>query len=377
MGSRNAGLRSTLVVFQFAVSVILLIGTMVIYRQMQFLLHSTTGFNKEQVIMIQGTDALREQTSTFREELMQESVVTAVSVSDFLPVNETKRNMNTYWKEGKTHEDAGFGAQTWLVDDDYLSTFGMKLAAGRNFSAAMPSDSDAVIINEAFAKQLGVANPLGEIITNGRNHKRIIGIVSNFNFETMKRQVGPLCMLLGNSSSMVSVKVKTADMHQTLTAIEKVWKHYVPHQMLRYRFLDESYAAMYADVQRTGTIFTGFAVLAVVIACLGLFALSAFMAEQRSKEVGIRKVLGASSANLFALLSGNFLKLVGIALLIAIPAGWLLMHQWLQDYTYRIALGPDVFVLAAITILLIAFVTICYQSIKAAIANPVRSLRSE
>jgi len=376
-GSKATGLRSTLVVFQFTVSVVLLIGTAVIYKQMQYILNSKTGFDKEQVVMIKGTDALRGQSVSFKNELLQLPFVRNVSVSDFLPVAGTKRNGNMFWQEGKTQEDAGISGQHWEVDDSYLPTLGMKLLAGRNFSKAMPTDSQATIINKAMADKLGYKDPVGKMITNGWEHKTIIGVVDNFYFESLKQQVAPLCLVLGNSNSIVSVKVQAANMKEALAVIQGVWKSFIPHQPMRYDFLDESYAAMYADVQRTGYLFTGFAVLAIIVACLGLFALSAFMAEQRSKEIGIRKVLGASVANVFTLLTANFLKLVLLSLVIAVPLGWLMMNRWLQDYTYRISITWDVFAVAAVVILIIAVSTIFFQAIKAAIANPVKSLRSE
>ena len=372
-GSKNAGLRGALVVFQFTTSLILLIGTLVIYRQMQFILNKKIGFDKDQVVMIQGTNTLSKQTASFKSELLKLPEVKNVSVSDFLPVAGSKRNGNTFWKEGKAKEEGGVSAQNWVVDDSYIPTLGMKIIAGRNFSKVMPTDSQAVIINKAMADKIGYANPLGKKITNGANYT-IIGIVENFNFETMRQQIDPLCMFLGNSNSVVSVKVNGADIKKTLTSITNVWKTFLPNQAIRYDFLDESYASMYADVQRMGLIFTSFAVLAIVIACLGLFALAAFMAQQRSKEISIRKVLGASVSNVFALLTGNFLKLVFISLLIAIPIGWWLMQKWLQDYTYRISITWDVFALSGLAILIIALITICYQAVKAAIANPVKSL---
>ncbi len=375
-GSKHAGLRGALVVFQFTTSLILLIGTIVIYRQMQFILNKKIGFDKDQVVMIQGTNTLNNQTASFKNELLKLPEVKDVSVSDFLPIAGSKRNFNTFWKEGKIKEEAGVHAQNWVVDNDYIPTFGMKIIAGRNFSKDMPTDSQAVIINKAMADQIGYKDPLGKVITNGDNYT-IIGVVENFNYESMKREIDPLCMFLGNSNSVVSVKVNGADMKKALAAINGVWKSFLPNQTMRYDFLDESYAAMYADVQRMGLIFTSFAVLAIVIACLGLFALAAFMAEQRSKEISIRKVLGASVTNVFALLTTNFLKLVIISLLIAVPIGWFMMQKWLQDYTYRISITWDIFAISGAFVLLIALVTICWQAIKSAVANPVKSLRSE
>ena len=215
------------------------------------------------------------------------------------------------------------------------------------------------------------------MITNGGEHLTIIGEVDNFYYESVKQQVNPLIMVLGNSNSIISVKVNAADMKTALASISGVWKKFLPNQTMRYNFLDQSYASMYADVQRMQYIFTGFAILAIIIACLGLFALAAFMAGRRSKEVSIRKVLGASVANVFALLTRNFLKLILISLLIAVPAGWFLMQKWLQDYTYRISITWDVFAISGVVVLMIALITICWQAIRAAVANPVKSLRSE
>lgn len=376
-GSKNATLRSTLVVFQFTASIVLLIGTFVIYRQMQYITNTKPGFEKDQVIVIQGANTLRERTTTFKNELSKLSQVKNVSVSDYLPVAGTKRDGNTFWKEGKTKEEAGVGGQKWIVDDGYVQTFGMKIIAGRDFLKTMPTDSQAVIINKTMADQIGYKEPIGKMITNGWQHLTIIGIVEDFKFESMKQKVEPLCLMLGNSNGIVSVKVNAAEMNETVTAISNLWKSFLPHQPFRYVFLDESFANMYADVQRTGLIFTSFSVLAIIVACLGLFGLAAFMAEQRSKEISIRKVLGASVTALFGLLTGNFLKLVLISLVIAIPIGWFLMNKWLQDYEYRISISWEIFLLSGLAVMVIALTTICYQAIKAVVANPIKSLRTE
>ena len=376
-GSKNTGLRSTLVIFQFTTSIILLIGTVVIYRQMQYVLHTKTGFDKDLVVMIQGAGTLGRRTADLKSELLKLPQVQQVSVSGYLPVAGTKRDGNPFWKEGKVKEDAPVSGQRWAIDDSYISTFGMKMVAGRNFSSAMPTDSQAAVINQAMADKIGYKDPIGKMITNGWEHFTIIGIVENFHFESMKQQVEPLCMVLRYSNDIVSVKIKGGDVKKTLTDITGTWKSFVPNQPIRYTFLDERFAAMYADLERTGIIFTCFAVLAIIVACLGLFALAAFMAEQRSKEMSIRKVLGASVAGLFMLLVRNFLKLILISMIIAVPIGWLLMQKWLEDYVYRISITWDVFLLAGLAILAIALATICYQAIKAVIANPIKSLRSE
>jgi putative ABC transport system permease protein len=377
LGGKHAGLRGTLVVFQFSISIILLIGTSVIYQQMQYILQSPIGFDKNQVVMIEGTDILKNQTASFRNELVKSPLITNASVSDFLPVSGTKRNGNSFWKEGMQHTDAGINGQHWIVDENYLPTLGMKLLAGRNFSADMPTDAKATIINKVMADKLGYTDPVGKTITNGYEKLNIIGVVDNFYFESMKQQVEPLCLLSGNSNSIISVRAGSSNMKQVLAFLQDTWKKFVPNQTMRYAFMDQSYAAMYADTQRSGLIFSGFAVLAIIIACLGLFSLAAYMAEQRSKEVSIRKVLGASILNLFTLLTGNFLFLIAIALLISIPAGWLLMNQWLADFAYRIHISWEIFAFAGAAVILIAMATICWQALKTARENPINRLRSE
>jgi len=377
LGSKNAGLRSTLVVFQFSISIVLIIATSVIYKQMQYIMNSKIGFDKDEVVMIQGADALRDNATSFKNELLRLPIVKNVSVSDFLPIDNSKRNGNTFWKQGSQQDENSIQTQHWVVDENYIPTLGMKLMEGRNFSTKMGMDSSATIINKAMADKLGFTNPIGEKITNGGEHLTIIGVVDNFYYESVKQEVKPLLMILGNSNSVISVKVNATDMKQALTSISRVWKDFLPNQTMRYNFLDQSYAAMYADVERMQYIFTGFSILAIIVACLGLFALAAFMAEQRRKEVSIRKILGASVANLFALLTGNFIKLVGISLIIAIPVAWLLMNKWLQDYAYRITISWTTFGIAGLTVILIALATVSLQAIKAAVNNPVKSLRSE
>lgn len=377
LGGKHAGFRSSLVVFQFSVSIVLLIGTSVIYQQMQYILKSPIGFDKDQVIMLQGTNALKNEVSSFKNELLKSPLIANVSVSDFLPVEGTKRNGNTFWKEGRQKVDDGIGGQHWVIDENYLPTLGMKLINGRNFSSSMPTDTQATIINKAMAAKLGYADPIGKTITNGGEHLRIIGVVDNFFFESMKQQVRPLVFVLGNSNSMISIRTKGADMKNVLAFLQDTWKKFIPNQSLRYAFMDQSYAAMYADTQRTGMIFTGFSLLAVIIACLGLFSLAAYMAEQRSKEVSIRKVLGASVLSLFSLLTKHFLQLILLSLCIAIPIGWLLMNNWLKDFVYRIQLSWKIFAYAGCMVLLIALFTICWQALKTARGNPIDRLRSE
>ncbi|GAO41998.1 ABC transporter permease [Flavihumibacter petaseus] len=375
-GSKSSMLRNVLVVFQFTCSIILIIGTIVIFSQTNFLLNRKVGFDKDRVVMIQGTNTLGNQVKSFETELMKQSTVQSVTVSDFLPVGNTKRNMNTFWEETQRQTAIGTPVQVWTVDHNYLNTLGMKLISGRNFQPDMPTDSQAVVVNAALVKKMGLKDPLDKVIVNWTKY-RIIGVVEDFNFENMRAGIDPLCFVLGSSPTMIAVKVKTADMSAALDQIKTVWGSFMPNQQIRYSFLDENFEQMYADVKRMQRIFGSFSLLAIVIACLGLFALSAFMAEQRNKEISIRKVLGASVAQINGLLSRDFLILVGIAIVVASPIAWFGMQKWLQDYVYRISLTWWMFGLAALIVLLIALATISFQSIKAALSNPIRGLRSE
>jgi putative ABC transport system permease protein len=253
---------------------------------------------------------------------------------------------------------------------------GMRLAEGRNFDEKIASDSQAIIINQAMAKAFGFESPVGEKIMNWEVYT-IIGVVEDFNFESLRGKVQPLSLVYGTFGSIVAVKVETGDMQSALQSITSLWDKFMPHQPIRYTFLDESYAMMYDDVQRTGKIFTSFAVLAVIVACLGLFALSTFMIEQRGKEISIRIVLGASLNSIFRLLTSNFVKLVLISFIIAIPIGWYMMSKWLEDYANKIEITWDVFALAGLMAVVIAMLTISHQAIRAALVSPAKNLKSE
>jgi putative ABC transport system permease protein len=376
-GSKNSVLRSGLVVFQFAASIILIICTLVVYNQMKFILNKQLGFDKDQVILVQGTNLLGPELKDFKAELLKLPAVKNVTVSDYLPVAGATRSGTLFYKEGEAGQGNGVGGQIWQVDPDYLKTLGIKLVAGRNFSTAMATDSQAVVINQSLANKLNLKNPVGQRITVGGKVAEVIGVTADFNFESLRDRIYGLCMQLGNSPQTTAVKVNPGDMQRTLAGISAVWKQFSPSEPIRYTFLDQRFAAMYADVQRMADIFTSFAILAVIISCLGLFALAAFMAEQRSKEIGIRKVLGASVQGITVLLSLDFVKLVGVAILIASPVAWFAMNKWLEDFAYRISVSWWILTSAALLAVSIALITVSFQSIKAALANPVKSLRSE
>lgn len=381
-GSKSSGLRNGLVVFQFAISVVLIISTIVIYNQMQFILNRKVGFDKDQVLLVQGTNTLSDDNvKALKNELSKLSIVKSVSISDYLPITGTKRNGNTFYKEGRAKIDRGVGGQFWQIDDTYLKTLGIKLLAGRTFSyATIKTDENALIINQSMAKKLNLKDPVGKRITNSTDGGQVftvIGLIEDFNYDSMREDVGPLALHFGLSTSMVSVKIAGSNAKSAIEEITRTWKSFSPAQPIRFSFMDEQFANMYADVQRTSHIFTTFSVLAIVIACLGLFALSAFMAEQRRKEIGIRKVLGASIQGITAMLSYGFIKLVLIAIVIASPIAWWGMNKWLQDFAYRAPIDWWMFVLAAVLAIVVAILTVAFQSVKAAMMNPVKSLKAE
>ncbi|WP_089835773.1 ABC transporter permease [Chitinophaga filiformis] len=376
-GHKPSNMRSALVVFQFTTSIALIIGTFVIYRQMRYILDKKIGFDKEHVLLIQGTNTLGNRIPAFKNALLQVPGVKSVSASDYLPVSGTKRNDNLFSIEGRSQQDGRISGQLWAVDHDYIKTLSMNIVQGRDFSIDMRTDSQAVIINQTMAKQLNLKDPIGKRITNNGATWTVIGVVADFHFESLRQAIRPLCLIIDNSSSIISVRASTASMHDLIGSITSVWKDYAPHQPIRYTFLDQRFARMYTDVQQTGQIFTSFAVLAIIVACLGLLGLSAFMAEQRTKEIGVRKVLGASISNLVMLLSKDFLKLVVLAIIIATPLAWYAMDRWLTNFAFHVHIEWWVFILAGFIAVVIALLTVSYQSIRAALVNPVQSLKSE
>jgi putative ABC transport system permease protein len=384
-GFRKSNLRNVLVVFQFATSIMLIIGTIVVYSQLRFIQTKQLGYNKEQVLVINGTYALNKNIGAFKNEVLAMPGVTSGTISSFLPVSNSSRSDNTYAKEAVISSTNGMDMQAWRVDYDYINTMGMEIVEGRNFSKEYGSDSNALLITETTARMLNFKNPVGKTIyapseKDGDNTlypKEIIGVIKDFHFESLRQKLGPLCMRLGESTGLASFRVSTLNTKNLISQIESRWKTLAPGMPFSYRFLSDSFDEMYRSEQRAGTIALVFAMLAILIACLGLFGLATYMAEQRNKEIGIRKVLGASVGNVVTLLSKDFLVLVFIASILAFPVAWWAMNQWLRDFAYRIDISIWVFLVSGIAALLIALLTVSFKAIKAAIANPVKSLRTE
>ena len=377
LGSKSGGLQSSLVVFQFTVSIILIIGTLIINEQMSFILNAKVGFEKEQVIQLYGTNMLGEKDEVFKEELARLQGVESVSISDYLPLENTKRNGNSFVNEGRDKIDETISGQAWQVDEDYLSTLGIELIAGRNFDKTIASDQKATIINEEMAKELGLSDPIGKRISRYGDLSEIIGVTKDFRFDNLKERVEPLALFMGKSNTIMSVKINSADIPGLLETVEGKWNQFAPNLAFRYAFMDDSFAQMYDNVRRVKLILTSFAILAIVVACLGLFALSAFLVEQRSKEVSIRKVMGASFEGIYGMLTKKFLLLVLGSMVLACPVAYYMMENWLKDYDYKIDISWQSFALSGFLAALMALITVSYHAIKSAIVNPVESLKSE
>ncbi|NCB06620.1 MAG: FtsX-like permease family protein [Bacteroidia bacterium] len=375
---RGINPRSILVVFQFAASIVLIMGTFIIYQQMEYILHKKLGFDKEQVLLLYGANTLGTNIPSLKEELLKLPDVKNVSVSGYLPVESTFRDGNGFWNEGKSTEDESVQGQMWIVDEDYIKTMGMRIVEGRDFSKEISNDSKSIIINQTMAKKLGLTNPLGKGITNfSKKVWTIIGVVEDFHFESFKENIGGLCMILGQSPQIISVKLNEAGITGTLQSITKVWNNFSPNQPIRYSFMDEKFSIMYSDVKRTGRILSAFTSLAIIVACLGLFAFSLSIIEKRTKEVGVRKVNGARISEVMVMLNKDFVKWVVIAFVIATPIAWYFMNKWLESFAYKTTLSWWIFALAGLLALGIALLTVSFQSWKAATRNPVEALRYE
>lgn len=381
-GFKKSNLRSALVVFQFAISIMLIICTVVVYSQLRFIQSKNLGYNKNQVLVINGTGALGEKATAFKNDILNLQGVSSGSISGFLPVAASSRNDNSFATSPVMDAKNGINMQRWTVDQDYIETLGMKMAAGRNFSREFPTDSSAALINETAASLLGFDDPVGKKIYtyNDQNEPvafHVIGVVKNFNFESLRQHIGPLCMTLGNYTALTAFRVNSDNLPVLIKQVEAKWKAMVPGMAFSYRFLDDSFDDMYRTEQRIGKIAITFAMMAILIACLGLFGLVTYAAERRVKEIGIRKVLGATIIHITGMLSIDFLKLVMIAAIIAFPIAWWAMHKWLQDFAYRVSISWWVFIIAGFVTAVIALLTVSFKAINAAIANPVESLRNE
>lgn len=381
---KNLLIRNGLVVFQFAISTIMIVGTLVVLQQLKFFRNTDLGFSKENVVVISGTNRLGASEETFRQAISQVPGVERAAISTSIPSGSAFGD--SYQPEPENVQTAKeISLFSFMVNDDFIPTLNMKLVQGRNFSKEF-NDSASVILNEEAVRQIGWKQPVGKWLDypgGDMTRFKVIAVVRNFNVESLQAPMSAFALFHTSSKtydlgvSHIVARIRSDDLNKTVEQLESKWKGFVSGEPFDYNFLDAQFDAQYRSEIRLGTIFSLFAALSVFIACMGLFGLCAYVAERRTKEIGIRKVLGASVQSVVMLISKDFLKLTLIATLIAFPVAWWMMNKWLEDFAYRIDIKWTVFLVAGLSTLLIAMVTISFQAIKAAIANPVKNLRTE
>ena len=378
--NKKGGLRKSLVVFQFATSVVLFTGTFVIYNQMQYIKNKNLGFNKDQVLIIKNINDLGSKQFTFANAIKENINVLDASLSFGLPDYDLTANI--FKKKG---ENNPYTLVTIPVDYNFLNTYKLKIKEGRYFSKNISTDTLSIILNEAAVKKLNFKNPLNsELLTSlGNNNNvsplKVIGIVKDFHLQTLKDEIRPAALILLDTpeADFLSIKIFSKDIQKTIKYLSNKWKEFGQIKPMEYSFFDDNFNELYKSEIQSEKVFTIFAILAIIIACLGLFGLTAFTAEQRKKEIGIRKVLGATVTNIVFMLSKEFLILIGAANVIAWPVSYFLMHKWLEDFVYKTEMGIDIFLISGLAVIVIALITVSFQAIYAAISNPVNSIRYE
>ena len=372
----KAQFRRVLVIFQFSLSILLIICTLIVRNQLDYMQNKDLGYNKENIgYFLFDTNPRDPQLETFKKEISNNPDIVSVTRAHYNPVNVEGTWGSLSWTGKKEGDDVlfyGLGA-----DEDYVKTFQHKIKEGRFFSSEFSTDNTAVVINEQAAKIMGFKNPIGEILSSGGGSKfTIIGVVKDFHFRSLHTRIEPLIMKL-ESCNTFYIKMKPGKILSIVESINKTYNSFNNPNPLYFHFLDDDFDRLYHTEKRMGKIFGYFSLLAIIISCLGLIGLSLFMTERRTKEIGIRKINGAKSIEIFSLLSGEYIIWVMISIIIACPIAWYAMHKWLQNFAYRINIGWWVFVIAGIVALLIAFLTVSFQSYRAAGQNPVEALRYE
>ena len=375
-GSKSGLIRGGLVVIQFSISILLIICTMLVYRQLQYTQNKNLGFDKEKVIVISNVDRLESNRKAFKDALQNDANIVAASYSNsVIPgVNNT-----TIFRKPESEEDHIIGL--YFADHEHFDVMGFELVAGRNFSREFPSDSTAMLVNEAIVDAMGWEDPIGERLISFNGEKpmeiTVVGVLKDYNFESLRENIRPIMIRLGDFGNDMTVRYTHEDPKEAVELLESKWKEVAPNEPFEFAFLDERFDEMYRAEQRLGVLFTIFTGLAIFIACLGLFGLAAFTAEQRTKEIGIRKAMGASSFTIVRLLSSEFVKFILIAFVISIYPAYYFISGWLENFVYRIGIDWWVFLLSGIIAFVISLITVSFQSVKASRLDPATTLRYE
>jgi len=379
--AKGGSFRSLLVVVQFSISIFLIIGTLAIYTQLHYIQTRNLGYDRNQLLILKNTTPLSASAEVLKEKLKQINGVTSATLSNYLPTGE-KRNRTALLPTSIYDQKKAVILECWPVDEDYITTLGMQLKAGRNFSKQMATDDSAIILNESAARLFAIKDPQNQRLyrfpyPGPSQQYHVIGIIKDFNFNSLRENVTPLALKRGASYGALTLRVSTDNLPALIAQIKTAWTTVAPGQQLEYSFMDADFNAAYRSEQRVGTICFLFTALAIGIACLGIFGLAAYAAERRSKEISIRKVLGATVPAIIRMLSTDFIKLVAIAIGISTPLAWLAMQKWLQEFAYRAALPWWILAIGGLTAMLIALFAVSFQAVKAATTNPVESLRAE
>ena len=388
---KGTWLRNGLVIFQFMISIVLIVGTLVVGRQMKFMHDKNLGFDKSAMMMVERAFDLDKKTQTFIDEVKQFPEVRSAAGTSSRVGNRDDVFGQMFQPEGSNEV---LTVKSMVLDDDFAQNIGFELKEGRFFSKET-NDSLHILLNETAVKTIGLKDPVGQKLSNtdlfrgdpaseGQRFFTIIGVIKNFHFQSLRDEVTPLVAFSNEvfgkqspNSQFVAIRIDPGKVQQAIQKIEGKWREFVPDKPFRYEFLEDTLSQGYAEEERSGKLFRVFSGLAIIIACVGLFGLSAYTASLRTKEIGIRKVMGASVSSVVLLLSRDFTRLVIISFVLASPLSWWMMDSWLAGFAYRISLGVDSFLIAGLLALGIAGLTVSYQSIKAAVVNPVKSLKSE
>ncbi|MGD2091543.1 MAG: ABC transporter permease [Candidatus Aminicenantes bacterium] len=376
-GPKGSGFRKVLVVFQFSLSILMMIGMFVVYQQLDFIKHKNVGYNKEQIMKIFMRAESQKQYQTLKSKLLPDSGI--------IGITGTRARMPYFhWQisgfqwEGKD-PDESISISYNMVDYDFTNTLQIEMVEGRDFSPEFPTDlNGGLLINEEMKKLMGLESVLGAALVNGNERGKIVGVIKNFHFHSFMDRIEPLVLQLGPEAiKHMLIRVRPENIPATLKFIKETWAELIPAYPFEYQFLDEDFHRRYLNIERTGALLSTFTILAAVIACLGLFGLASFMVEQRTREIGIRKVLGSSAAKVLVLLTGEFFQCVLLANIFAWPLAYIAMNHWLHTFAYRTRIGPGIFIFAGLLAFGCAIFAVVYQALRAARANPVESLRCE
>jgi putative ABC transport system permease protein len=372
---KNGRLRSIMVILQFSISIVLIIGTIIMFRQIHFMINKDLGFNKEQLLVIDRADIIGNRIDPFKEAIAKIPNVIKVASSTAVPGH--SESGYAYMVEGKSGEVYDFRIN--YVDSNYFDTYGIKFLSGRAFNKLYATDRNACIVNECAVKRLSIGNPFTTRLVEGDNKLSIIGVVRNFHYEALQTEINPYIFRLKEKTNygFISLKLSKNATASTIKEIEKVWKDYASNDPIQYFFMDQDFALKYKEEKQNAQLSVIFSILAIIVAALGLFGLTSFTIEQRTKEIGIRKTMGTPLISIFYLISKEFIILVSISTVIAWPLIYFIANNWLQNYYYRITLSPSDFLIGFIIAFVITLITISYRTIKLALTNPIEALRFE